>query len=153
MNRKAKHNPGIEDDPTGGIWYYVWLKPKWELVILHGEEKLHLDMWFDHVIPLLKKKYKLPAKQRVKLGDLTYSMPRGRVTEVVEGGESVFLIRHGDDFPEGVRKESELKKIVAYFGLTNRAVEYEVDPHETMVPEEQDDLEAIIGSVPYGDDE
>jgi hypothetical protein len=149
--RKARYNPGIEDDPEDGIWYYVWLKPKWELVILHGKDVLHLDMWFDHVMPLLKKKYKLTKSETVRLGDIPYSLPRGRITEFVERGESTFFIRHGDDFPKGLRKESELKKIVAYFGLTNRTrqVEYEVDPHEAMVRGEQDDLEAIIGPVPY----
>ncbi len=151
--RKPRYNPGIEDDPVGGIWYYVWLKPRWEFVILHGEDKLHVDMWADHIIPLLKKKYKLTAKQGAKLRDFPYSMPRGRVTELTEGGESVFMIRHGDDFPKGLRAESELKKIVAHFGLTNRVmlghVETIIDPHETMVQEECEDLEAIIGSVPY----
>lgn len=151
--RKPRYNPGVDDDPIGGIWYYVYLKPKWELVILHGEERLHLDMWEKHVIPMLKKKYKLSAKRAVRLMDVSYAMPRGRVTEFVERGTSTFIIRHGDDFPQGTSKNSELKKIVAYFGLTNRIVlkqvEFEVDPHEQMDPEEQDVLEEIIGPVPY----
>lgn len=151
--RKPRYNPGIEDDPVGGIWYYVWLKPKWELVILHGEDRLHLDMWFDHVIPVLKKKYKLTSKQVAWLGDLPYSLPRGRVTEITERGESAFMVRHGHDFPSGLREASELKKIMAYFGLTNRVilghVETIVDPHETMVAEEQAVLQGMIGPVPY----
>lgn len=151
--RKPRYNPGVDEDPTGGIWYYVWLKPKWELVILHGEDRLHLDMWFDHIVPLLKKKYKLTKQEAVRLTDLSYSMPRGRVTELLERGQSSFMVRHGGDFPGGLRKESELKKIVAYFGLTNRVilkqVEFVVDQHEKMIEEEQVDLSEIIGDVPY----
>ncbi len=147
--RKNKHNPGIEDDPVGGIWYYVFLRPRWELIILHGEQHLHTDMWKRHIVPLLRKKYKFSRDEVSLANDLPYSMPRGRVTEVIEGGESVFIVRHGKDFPVGLRQESELKKIVAEFGLTNRSilgqVEFIYDPHETTVEEERVDMKNLIG--------
>lgn len=112
-------------------------------------------MWIDHVVPLLKKRYKLKSNQVASIEDLPYSMPRGRVVELLGRERGNFAIYHGDDFPDGTYKASELKKIVAYFGLTNRLllkqVKIDFDDHEIMVPEEQEDLESIIGPVPYGD--
>ena len=153
-------------EPTEGIWYYLYLKPKWVRLIITNQEYGsygHPQFWEKYIVPKLIQHYKLDDSQIDKLNELPYSMPRGRVTftgkdtgiHAIVGGEeeqpNTWHLDHGNDFP--LDKESEERRLISGFNLTGPAnsnkVKFRRVNHETMLPAQQARLTAIIGEVPY----
>jgi hypothetical protein len=157
--------------PTSGIWYYVWLKPRWELVVFpeldeNGEKEYgdlaHLEAWMNYLVPKLVSHYglKLTDVQLDQFTDAYRGVPRGRVDisdDLVHGdvpkGQSVWYILHGNDFPKGKNAESELGKImrelrIAGFAASGR-VQMKFSEHETMVGSHCELLRQFLGEIPY----
>jgi hypothetical protein len=157
--------------PTAGIWYYVWLKPKWELVVFpaldeNGEKEYgdlsHLEAWMNYLVPRLVSHYKLKlsSEQLEQLTDAYRGVPRGRVDisdDLVHGGvpvgPSVWFMFHGNDFPKGKSAESELGKIMSELRIAGFAasgkIQVKFSDHETMVPEHQVVVQQFLGELPY----
>jgi hypothetical protein len=146
-----KKNPGVDDDASSGIWYYVWLpKTGWWLYMNRDPNSSHWEAWGEKIAPLLIKDWKIKKSLHADVRRLQHSLPRGRVAET-KAGE--FLIAHGNDFPSGLNKESELDKIISAFGLTRRHLIGQASAaywkHETMNEAEKLRLMEIIGPIKY----
>jgi len=134
---------------TEGIWYYVYLKPDWDLMIERSADAQHVNYWKEKVVPLLLDWYKLDESFRIKLSGLSAAFPRGRVL-ADDGRHGIY---HGDDFPRGLRLEGEIKRIISGFGLSRyqilKKVDVRFEPHEQMERSQKTKLQKIIGKVPY----
>ena len=144
---RRKNPPGIGLDASGGIWYYIWLAPKWLRHIERDEMAQHISAWTDRIITMLVEHYELGPNDENKLFALFRSMPRGRV--ITEGYGESFSVAHGDDFPNELSTIKELDDIVREFGLPLRKVRFAYQPHETMSSEHKKAIQQIIGKVPY----
>ena len=137
------------DAATEGIWYFVYLKPDWMLLLDRDRNASHLQYWRKTVVPMLIDWYKLKKDVAPKLGELSASMPRGRVLED-EGRHGVY---HGGDFPKSLSFQGEINKIISGFGISKRYLLQRVDiryePHEKMEAAQQKVLQKIIGKLPY----
>jgi len=136
-------------EPSEGIWYYVWFKPAWELMIWDGPQRSHWTEW-EGVAALLAGHYKIQgASEQSLLLPLQHSLPRGRV--VYNNG--AYILCHGDDFPSCYSKEGQVKTLISAFGLSKQALLGQVNDavaqHEKMDEREKVALQAIIGPVPY----
>jgi len=147
--------------PSTGIWYYVYLKPKWVLMTFSDAEYgalSHYEAWMKYIVPKLIDHYDIEDNID-DLEDAYRGVPRGRVDVTTdlemglraEGGPKFFLL-HGDDFPSGT-KSGQLGKIMSRFNLSHLAargvvVDKAVD-HEKMDPEHQKIVTSIVGEVPY----
>jgi hypothetical protein len=157
----------VERGPVIGIWYYVYVDGAWRLETFRPDEYEgvaldHPTVWKKYLVPLLKKTYKLSAAATGRLKALAYGVPRGRLdmtgTELLKPGEKPgdWVFYHGDDFPSGLVLESERRKLITAFGLSRLAakapekVRFEKAKHETMVPEEREELQKVLGvRIPY----
>jgi hypothetical protein len=143
--------------PSEGVWYWVWLKPRWELVSYQSNEYkefgdlTHEDVWMHYVSGKIASHYGI-AEDDHEIRNAYTGMPRGRVTHV--GKKWVFY--HGDDIPavllRGVSKDEIHQEIVSRFNLTKQAlagnVEFRFDEHETMQDDDIEIVKRIIGDVP-----
>jgi hypothetical protein len=149
MASKKSQNESNGGFATEGIWYYVYLRPDWHLMYDLDPNASHLQFWRKTVAPMLMDWYKLDDSARVKLSELSTSMPRGRVLL----NERRYGIYHGDDFPKGLSRDGELKKIVSAFGLSRYYILKRVDvcfePHECMDKKQQTALRKLLGKIPY----
>ena len=137
--------------PSEGIWYYVYLKPRWRLIVWpfeQYEEMTHPDAWVKYVVPLIIKYYGIKSKNDVEnISNLPYSMPRGRCAF---SSQKIWTLFHGDDFPSELSKEGEHKKIISALGLTKIALDnkekvvFRFDDHEVMDDLERSQLKKII---------
>jgi hypothetical protein len=135
--------------PSEGIWYWVWLKPKWKLMEFKATEYgdlTHEDAWRRYVSDNLVVHYNI--REGVdEIKDAYTGMPRGRVAHV--GKKWVFY--HGDDTPINFAKAKI--QIVSRFELTKQAlagqVEFKFDEHETMQEDDRAIVKKYIGDVPY----
>jgi hypothetical protein len=157
--------------PTAGIWYYIWLKPQWELIVFpaldeNGEKEYgdlaHLEAWMNYLVPKLVTHYglKLTKEQLEQLTDAYRGVPRGRVDisdDLIHGGTpkgpSMWFIFHGNDFPKGKNIESELGKImrelrIAGFAASGK-IQTKYSEHETMVESHQKVLQQLLGEIPF----
>jgi len=147
--------------PSGGIWYYVYLKPKWALKVWkhteYPEAYDHPTVWENFVVPELKEHYKLTDIQVEELKALRYSMPRGRAGQAAylpnDPTSSKWYISHGDDFPSSLSADAEKKTLVNAFNLIgpvlHNMVEYQTVDHEKMDDKHKEEIQKIIGKVPY----
>ena len=145
--------------PSEGIWYYIYLKPEWGFLHWKFTEYPtaydHPKVWVDYVLPVLVKHYKLTDDQTDKLKPLYYSMPRGRINHLAflpgHSSSGRWVVAHGRDFP--LDEDSELKNIVNAFNLSGlvlwKMVDFEVADHEKMSKRHMEDIQKIIGPVPY----
>jgi len=159
---RLKHILKEDASPKVGIWYYLWLKPNWKLVMLPSkiDEKTipHVKAWFLSFVEDLAEHYKLSEVQKTRLKDVPWCMPRGRVDylnlatgkPLLEGN---FNIYHGGDFPSNLSQEGEIKKIISEFDLTSLHLQGRVqvvqNEHEKMDPQHQKEAQAILGPIPY----
>ena len=147
----------IKEDtrPSEGIWYYVWLKPKWVLYAFKATEfgdMTHLDVWSSSLADVMAKHYKINPDQIINdvdsLRNAHCCMPRGRVWKNPEGK---WIFGHGNDFPIDTAKA--MKVLPASFELTkeilNKNVTFRFEEHETMEKEDMLIVQALIGKVPY----
>ena len=152
---------GLKEDtaPKLGIWYYLWLKPKWKLwtMPLGAEDRpwTHPEAW-EVLAEDLGKHYQLDQERVELVKGLHYALPRGRVdTKELETGKQLgrITLYHGDDFPSGLSREGELKRIIAQFDLTKLALHDQIDAlfarHKTMDANQQRMLQEVIGPIPY----
>lgn len=143
---KRLKNPEVEklrsDRPREGVWYYVWLKPRWKLVGAFNTS--HLELWNKEVVPVIGKHYRLSADARKDLETAHKSMPRGRVGI----RSSVWFSWHGNDV-----KQDVLDAVTSGFGLTPLLMKNELTvafhDHEVMSAEHQCVAMDCIGSIPY----
>jgi hypothetical protein len=147
--------------PSSGIWYYVWLAPKWERVIVKHSEfgpYGHPKFWENYIADKIVKHYKLKLSDLAVVKELCYSMPRGRVdyvpksdVELVGEKPDTWYMDFGGDIPGDV--ESEQRHLISGFNLTGFAirnkVEFRVVPHEKMLETHKDAMQKLIGDVPY----
>jgi hypothetical protein len=138
-------------EPQEGIWYYVWLKPDWVLLWEYGTFAQHISMWSTRVIPALVEHYELTSEQSKAISGAYTGMPRGRVVSEQYGKK--WRVVHGDDFPKGTRKSTEVKQIIGVFGLSSHAitgrVSVEVHEHEKMSGDHKARLRKSLGRIPY----
>jgi len=138
--------------PSEGIWWYVWLKPRWRIeafkVTEYGELN-HSDVWPKYVAPMIAAHYKVPIGSEVynSLAEVYASMPRGRVEE--RDGRWVF--NYGDDFPVDPKKaQMQLPgEFELYRHLLAGKVVFRVSEHEGMIEDDKDIIQRIIGKIPY----
>ena len=142
-----KNPPGISYDATGGLWYYVWLKPNWVFMGTKQEYAQHPAIWAEEILPAIGEHYQLSDGAFEKLFLLFRAMPRGRVMSVNYGQR--FRIAHGSDFPSSIGMTQGILQVKHHFGLGRRCVETEQQEHETMDREHQRTIQKIIGKVPY----
>jgi hypothetical protein len=156
--------------PTTGIWYYIWLKPQWELEVFPALDEnggkeygdlSHLEAWMNYLAPKLVTHYglKLTNEQLEQLTDAYRGVPRGRVDisdDLIHGtskGSSIWFILHGNDFPRGKNMESELGKIMRELRIAGYAasgkIKTKYSEHETMVESHQKVLQQFFGEIPF----
>jgi len=141
--------------PKTGIWYYLWLKPKWKLWTYTYEDKhpSHLEAW-QILAEDIANHYNLSDEKLEELKEVPYGLPRGRVDNNIPDFPTFFTsnkwyILHGDDFP--LSKAGEIKRIVSIFNLVYvvNDVEVKVIGHEMMDPKHQERIQEILGPIPY----
>jgi hypothetical protein len=150
------------DEPNIGIWYYIWLKPNWELRFLlrkldDPKNVGHVKFW-QSLVEEIDKHYSLTDEGISTLRGLPYGMPRGRVElkDATAGRvltpQTVFVLYHGNDFP--LPKQAEIKTLITSFDLVPFALEHRVidafTDHETTVEEHRKKTQEILGPIPYG---
>jgi hypothetical protein len=142
--------------PKAGIWYYLWLDPKWELWTYtytdQDENIAHYEAW-QVLADKIATHYKITDKEQIeKLKEAYLGMPRGRVDSAdtlgIEAHKGKWMIFHGNDFP--LPPKAEIKKLIGIFDLTGLALAGKVEAievdHEKMDPNHQ----ATVASVlPY----
>ena len=155
----AQKNLLREDQtPHVGIWYYLWLKPKWQLWTYPYIDKQpsHYEVW-QVLAEDVAKHYNLNSNQLIELQELPYCFPRGRVdtsdllvrdplSSPSKSGK--WWLLHGDDFP--LSKDGEIKKIISIFNLIGPAnrglVEERVATHEMIDPKHVEAAIKLIGN-------
>lgn len=149
-----KKNPLKEDiRPSEGIWYWVWLKPNWQLrefrFTEYGEDIQHDEAWRNYIAPEIAKHYKVKLTEVVGVDSLINAytgMPRGRVAKTDK-----WMFYHGNDTPIPMVKAKLM--IASRFNLRSALVEgkaeFRFDEHEAMQDEDKTVLESIIGEIPY----
>jgi len=159
LNKKLHEVLGVEIEvitedasPTEGMWYYIYLKPKWVRIDVKTSEYGeigHPKFWEKYIVPKLIEHYGLEESAKEDLEYLCYSMPRGRVAEIK--GKWHFF--HGDDFPSLLSIKAEEKRLISTFNLTHLAIrdmtEFRVAEHEKMDETHKKRLQEIIGEVEY----
>ena len=156
LDAALKANMIKEDTrPSEGMWYFVWLKPRWELRVFKETEYgnlTHQDAWYKYLAPIIGKHYKVDINKVVGTDSLKNAyacMPRGRVY-VSEDGKYTF--GNGDDFPINPKKAQIM--LISQFELTKLALmgktKWKYDEHERMIETDQAVVQALIGKVPYG---
>lgn len=142
-------NPLLDEGAREGIWYLVWLKPRWQVVI-DNTGMNHYDLWQHEIIPVLKKHYKLSKNEAAELSMYHAGMPRGRI---IQDSPDRWLAGHGGDWPAGVSEEAVLKGVYGKLGLSKQAMLGQIDAgevvHETMDLSEQEAVQDIIGRIPF----
>jgi len=151
----------IKEDakPTPGIWYYIWLKPKWHRIIVTASEYGdygHPEFWKNYLAPKIMNHYGLEESNLSELEELAYSMPRGRVdsTDLMSGETTDrWMLFYGDDIPSSLDAESEKRQLVSAFNLTgpllHGKVEFRVMGHEKMTDSHREAIQKLIGLIPY----
>ena len=128
--------------PSEGIWYWVYLKPDWELRVFknteYGDFLTHVDVWEDYIAPLLAEHYNVSLKSLI---NIPYAMPRGRVVKRKDG---TWFLYHGNDAPGGLAKWK--KKIIHAFNLEGQVglINWDVDDHEKMLTVDKQAFKALI---------
>lgn len=144
-----KNNATANGDPREGVWYWVYLKPHWQLVVEFSDTTTHPNLWQKKVTPAIAKHYKLKKEAAAILAHLHYAMPRGRVV-LWEDGKA--YVGHGSDSPRSLRS-SALKTIISTFGLSRLMVVGRVvvtaEDHEKMDRRQKTEIQKLIGKVPY----
>ncbi|MFH1024597.1 MAG: hypothetical protein V1809_14545, partial [Planctomycetota bacterium] len=125
-------------------WYHVYLRPRWQFLpfpLPDPDVETHPDFWEKVVSRIVARHYGVDRKE---VWLCAYGMPRGRVA--VAAGK--YLILHGNEHP-GVSKERMKKDVISAFFLVNELlrgnVAWKYDEHERMVPEDVEELTAIVG--------
>jgi hypothetical protein len=161
FDAKLKRALGVVKEdrrPKLGIWYYLWLAPKWKLrTYTYTEDSknlAHLEAW-RAILPDIAEHYGITDRSKIDaLEDAYTCMPRGRVDSNVGLGISDTLewygVFHGNDFP--LPMSAEIKKIIGMFDLTGlylggkvRVIETD---HEKMEPSHRQIANQIIGEIP-----
>lgn len=157
----ARKNLIREDQtPRTGIWYYLWLKPRWKLwtfpYVDVKKAYSHYEVW-QALAEDVGRHYKLTERQVSDLQELPYCFPRGRVdtSDILATNElgepntrsDQWFLLHGNDFP--LSKDGEIKKIISLFNLVGPAtrdmVKELVVDHEKMVPDHVAKASVILG--------
>ena len=147
--------------PAPGLWYYVWDGEKWELMVWKAHESSmsgHAEIWESVIAPSLAGKLGLPPSKARQLAEIPYCVPRGRVDatgtpDKVLAGEYDWRLYHGNDFPAGLGREAEERKLISAFDLTGPLIrglaKFEVAPHEMMLPQHRQKFQELTGlSIP-----
>lgn len=144
--RKAMNAPSASE----GIWYYLWLEPDWFFIPSIESGNSHWAWWNDSIADEIAQHYDLDKKELRTLKTLQHSLPRGRIVEDKPGH---FVVAHGNDFPRSLSPRSEINTIIGAFGLSKPHllgnVEVRFEAHETMDSKHREQLEELIGAVPY----
>ena len=158
LDKALKINFCEDERPKTGIWYYLWKKPNWKLWTFPRGSLYHYEAW-QTLAEELGSYYHLTEEQIEQLKELPYGLPRGRVDTsdsalelgIIPSETGKYFLLHGDDFP--FDKESEIRKIISLFNLTNFAVRGQVSEkvveHETMLPKQVEEIQKILGPIPY----
>ena len=125
----------------------------------------HPKFWEEYIVPKLVEHYNLDQTAATELSELSYSMPRGRVSfsgkdigirAVVNGEEEqpeTWYMDYGEDIPSVFDIEPEKRRLISGFNLTGPAIRDQVKfrkvKHEQMFPKQQEQIQKIIGEVPY----
>jgi len=153
LSELKKFSLNEDTRPSGGIWYFLWLKPHWILEAYKETEygeMTHATLWEKYLADTIGKHYKADPDEIFGLDSIRNAytgMPRGRV--LMQGG--IWMFYHGNDFPISYGKATKL--LPSAFELNRHAVlgkvKFEYDDHETMQPEDQETLRQVIGNIPY----
>jgi len=143
--------------PKSGIWYYLWLDPKWELwtyTYTNPDENIaHYEAW-QVISDKIAAHYKITNEEQIeKLKEAYLGMPRGRIESADSLGLDVhkgkWILFHGNDFP--LPQTAEIKKLIGIFDLTGLALAGRVEAvevdHEKMDPTHQEIVTSIIGNM------
>lgn len=139
--------------PSGGIWWYLWLKPKWVFISFKESEYgeiTHADVWSKYVVEKVAKHYKVNPDKVVGFESLrnTYTcFPRGRVW--AKGDK--FVISHGNDSPVSLAKLKNT--VISEFNLVgfelNKRLVVTFDEHEQMLQEDMEVFTALTRERPW----
>jgi hypothetical protein len=142
-------NPGMCEDPCEGIWYWVYLKPHWQILLETGPGASHPRFWKGKIVPILMKHYRIKKKFEPILDGLICSMPRGRAALWEDGNA---YIGHGNDAPKSLGSAA-LKIAISSLGLSRMVMAHHavitIEDHEKMEKAQQQAMQKIIGKVPY----
>lgn len=127
-------------NPSSGkgdrYWYFVWMKPHWELMTFR-DELGHAQQWKRYVVTLVKRHYrlKLTKTEERELAEAYRAMPRGRVVEL---GNGDYALAHGNDTPMA----EAFDRLISIFGLTTQWITGHAFPqyaqHETQLQSHRD---------------
>ena len=137
---------GPESQPNEGPWYWVYLRPYWELFAAPArnqeESQDHPHFWRETVAPRLAEHYKISSRQLPALNETPYGLPRGRVSNTRIGGVTNWNLWHGNDLPKEIPIRSAFGMILDAFNLrpamTAKTVRQCFDEHEQMLIEDAD---------------
>lgn len=151
ISKKLKRDSLKEDyRPSEGIWYWVWLRPKWKLTEFKKTEygdMTHEDAWTRYVSGKIAKHYGVSNDD---LKDAYTGMPRGRVVRIGKK-DVLWVFYHGDDTPISFGRAKF--QLVSRFELRKQASEgqtgFQFHEHETMQEDDMAIVQRSIGKVPY----
>lgn len=158
INKSLKQILLKEDTrPSAGIWYLVYLKPTWKIMVYKETEwgdVTHMDIWSKHLANEIAAHYKVDVDRVLgdfdSLRNMYQCMPRGRVYQNLK---KEWILAHGNDFPKKFGVERAKKRIVAGFELTvlflNKRAKFSFDEHEVMDKQEQALVVKLLGRIPY----
>jgi hypothetical protein len=151
--------------PTGGIWYYLYLKPKWVRRIFTKDDVEYLgigypEAWRNYLIPELVKHYKLTKYRARRIQEQASGMPRGRVYQVDsklhKQGEKPgdWNFYYGEDFPSPLDTEHEKRMLISEFRLNVAAaadkIKFVLAAHEKMNEADKLEVQKNLGvQIPY----
>jgi len=148
-----KKSPLREDRrPSEGVWYFIWLKPKWVLEAYKFTEygdsfgQLHSTLWEKYLADKVGNHYGIDPDEIYGMDSLrnaSSGMPRGRVALTDSG----WALYHGNDTPIPFDKAKTI--LLNAFELSQFNNRFEYDDHEIMTPEDQETIQEAIGHVPY----
>lgn len=134
----------VEDfTPSEGIYYCVRNPDGWSPFSYRFDEYPeidHFEFWEEYVSPVLAARWarvlkQHPAGLQLKLSNLVYGFPRGRVSQF----NHKFKVLHGNDMPGSVSRNS----INRLFSLPS-SVSWESDDHERCQIADRDGLRRLL---------
>ena len=139
------------DIAVDGIFYYVYLKPNWQIVSFSMTKEdaiIHPDLWQRAVVPLLVKHYKIKKDfaNNTEFKFAFSAMPRGRVMGYPDGS---WIVDYGP-LPKTLPENRVRVEVVNRFGLTRSKLEGKVkfvtnDQHYVPDPQHVSLVEQVIG--------
>lgn len=156
--KKLAEKMGLEKTagkPLEGPFYYIYLQPTWVLKTMgsaNPEDFIsHPDYWEGLVDTVVAPHYKITDPKRIEaIKNLPYSMPRGRVNELLKPGRRVeWAVLIGNDIKYSMALQ---KQILSSFNLGPQfaagLVRFLPDDHEIMLANDFQQFEQLVTRLP-----